>query len=108
MRKFLALGLALAILLITLLPVPVSAQPTDCCQYSIDTCCREMCCAEVTYWFKVSYFERVWLPEIQMWSHTWVSQYIEAHDSKVAAELLGLEAGYNCFVVRAISYHGEP
>lgn len=106
MKKLIIMGTLLAVLILSLLPTAVGAWDFSqgCCQYT--DCCRELCCANITYWYKVSYFERIWNTDINMWSHKWVFQYIKAHNSKAAAKLLGLEAGYNCFVVRAIGYHG--
>lgn len=95
MKKLLMVLVALAMLMAVLLPTVVQAQ--DCSQYPKGSCCREMCCANTTYWFKVGHFDA---------THNWVIEFVKAKNSKVAAEMLGFRAGYNCFVTRAISYHG--
>ena len=103
MKKILV-ALTLALLLAVLLPTTIQAASPDC--YSC-------CCEGISYWFKVSYFEKVWNEDIGMWSHQWVTEYVEvfAENPKVAlsdraAKTLGLKAGYNCFVTRAIGYQG--
>jgi len=49
------------------------------------------------YWYRVSYFDE---------SHNWVVEYVEALNRDEAALSLGLEAGKDCFVGRAVGYTG--
>jgi len=102
MRKLLFIGVLLAVLVMT--PITVSAD--DCCDYEAGCCCWERCCAERTAWYMVSYSERVssgyFFQGVEMTTSVWTHQLVEAHDYAEAADLLGLRAGYNCFVSRVI------
>lgn len=105
MKRILLIGVMLAVLVLT---IPVGVAATDCCE--CEGCCKELCCAEQTYWFKISYFERVatgyFFHGIEMTSGNWTYQYVEAPDRNEAAEMLGFEAGYGCVISRAIGYKG--
>lgn len=103
MKKLIVIGIILGMLAV-MLPSVVGA---DCCDYYSVPCCWRKCCAEVTYTYKVSYFEKVdsgfrtnW--GTIMWTGVWTSVEVEARNSKEAAEGLGLRAGYNCFVSRVV------
>ena len=104
MKKLLIMGALVVVMIGTTLPMVAE----DCCEY--EGACREVCCAEQTYWFEVSYFERVptgyFFHGVEMTSGVWTHKYVEAHDRNEAAEMLGKEAGYGCFVSRAIGYEG--
>lgn len=104
MKRILLIGAMLAVL--TLVPMTVAAE--GCCD--CEGCCRELCCADQTYWFKVSYFERVptgyFNRGVEMTTGVWEHEYVEAHDRDEAAELLGFEAGHGCIISRAIGYEG--
>ena len=103
--KLLGIVIALALLMV---PAITFAQVENCCEYECNSCCWEQCCAEQTNMYRVSYFEKVdsgfktpW--GATMWAHEWVTVEVEAHNSEEAAEMLGLRAGYNCFVGKAYS-----
>ena len=113
MKKLIMFGVVLAGLMMTMLPLGVLG---DCGECHTDTecpvgCCLVAYCAEVTNWYRVSYSEAVYLEfeewGIGYWSSQWVSMYVFAHDRESAAELLGLDAGRNCFVGRVIGYQVE-
>ena len=131
LRQALIIGTLLAIMLMSLMFSAVSAEtavvpaPTpafacaaepevsnvsevDCCQYGIDNCCWAICCAEQTNWYRVSFFEPVYVYnaewDIGYWSSEWVTVMIEAHNGDEAAEILGFRAGYDCMVGCAIGY----
>ena len=97
-------GILLAVLIMALVPITAGAWDLgpDCCRYPADSCCRDLCCAEIVNSYKVSYLARVYIPEINMYAGIWTMVYLEAHNSKEAGELLGLDPGYNCFVSRII------
>ena len=103
MKRLLLIGALLAVLVLTLIPVTIAAD--SCCDYEVGSCCWKQCCAEQTYWYEVSHFERVptglFSRGVEMTSGVWVSKYVEAHDHNEAAELLGMEASYGCIVRRA-------
>ena len=70
----------------------------DCCAYSTNSCCWDICCALQTNWYKVSYFDD---------GGNWISNYVEMpvqEGAEAAAEYFGLTAGYDCFVGCAIGY----
>ena len=107
--KKLLLATLLAILVMATMPVVAGAR--DCCEYEVGCCCWRDCCAEQTFWYKVSYFERVesgfYTPwGTPMYKGVWTFEYVEAHDSEASAEALGMRAGYDCFVSRALGYVG--
>ena len=90
---------------VSLTPLTVGAQcPTEwesCCEYPADSCCRDMCCAEITQWYRVSYFERVEVGTFQgkpCYAGVWTTVEVEAHDRDEAAEMLGLRRGFDCLV----------
>lgn len=108
MKKLLIVGAVLAIGCLSLMPMVATAE--GCCDYEVGSPCWERCCAEQTYWFKVSYFERVstgyFFHGIEMTRGEWTSKFVEAHDRDEAAEMLGFEAGHGCVISRAIGYGG--
>ena len=102
--KKLLIGLAVVIVL-TLIPMTVTAYPEweDCCQY--EGCCRALCCAEQTFDFKVRYFEKVesgfFFAGRPMYKGVWTTIIVEdMHDRDEVAESLGLRAGYNCWITK--------
>lgn len=107
MKKVL-IGLLVALVFTLVLPTAIQAD-TPCCDYEVGSCCWRMCCAKQVYWYSVSYFEKVesgfytnW--GTPMYTGVWTVKYVEAHNSREAAELLGLRAGYSCFVARVLDY----
>ena len=107
MKRLVMIGAMLAVLTLAL-PVTVAAE--SCCDYEVGCCCWEACCAERVVWYEVSFYERVstglFFRGVEMTSGVWTHKYVEAHDRNEAAEMLGKEAGYGCFVSRAIGYEG--
>ena len=108
MKRLLLIGALLAVLVMSFLPVLVTAE--GCCDYEVGSCCWEQCCANQTYWFRVSYFERVstsyFNRGVEMTTGVWTHQYVEAHDREAAAAQLGFIPGYGCIINRAIGYGG--
>ena len=88
---------------VTLFPSAVGAQcPSEwenCCEYT--GCCRDMCCAQITRNYTVSYFEQVAVGTFQgkpCFAGIWKTVEVEAHNRNEAAELLGLRSSFDCFV----------
>ena len=101
MKKILIGIVALAMLMAMLIPSAVAAQE-NCCEYKVGDCCWKMCCAEQTRVYRVGYFEKVptgiFWHGVEMVAGKWVTTEVEAHNGDEAAEILGLRAGYDCFV----------
>ena len=108
MKKLLVILAVVGVLVASLIPSVVGAW-YSCCEYECGSCCWELCCENFTQWYRVSYFEKVesgfYTPwGTPMYKGVWTVKYVEAHDSEEAAQLLGLRAGYNCFVGCAVGY----
>jgi hypothetical protein len=95
MKKLLGILIAIALLLV---PAVVAAE--SCCD--VCPCDLEACCEAQTNWYAVSYFQKVptgiFWHGVEMVSSVWTTEMVEAHNRFEAAELLGLRAGYDCFV----------
>ena len=102
--RIVAFALMIVLLAVFIIPGAVAA---DCCQYEIGSCCWRLCCAEVTYTYRVSYHERVESGYYTNWGtpmyHSVLRhEYVEAHNSREAAAMLGKRAGYSAFVSRVL------
>lgn len=106
MKRLILIGVIVAVLI----GFPMTVAADDCCDYPVGSCCWRRCCEEVTYWWKVSYFEDVWLwfPEwgIGYWAHEWVSEYVEARDRNAAARQLGFKSVRGCSISH-VGYRGQ-
>ena len=102
MRKVLMALVALGLLMACLIPTVVAAE--NCCDYTVGDCCWEACCANQTNQYRVSYLEKVptgiYFQGVECVAGVWTTEIVEAHDAEEAAEMLGLRAGYDCFVGR--------
>ena len=107
MKKLLVILVVVAVLVASLIP-SVAGAWYRCCEYECESCCWELCCENFTQWYRVSYKQPVfkWFDEwgFGLWTTEYVTKHVEAHDSEEAAQLLGLRAGYNCFVGCAVGY----
>jgi len=105
MKKIIKGLIALGCVIGLLIPSVVAASPNeDCCQYPVDCCCRDACCANQTFDYKIRYFEKVEVGMFQgkpCYAGVWTTVIVEdVHDEDEAAESLGLRAGYSCWVTR--------
>ena len=89
--------IGLLVVVALLIPSAVVAQcemPCSCIEY----------CADLTFDYKVRYFEKVESGYFTPWgtpmySSVWTTVIVEdVHDKEEAAESLGLRAGYDCWV----------
>ena len=99
MKKIIAVGVVLGLLVAGLFTAQATAY--SCCDCGTG-CCWQMCCEHQTQTYKVSYFERVktgsFFQGVETVRGVWTSKTVVAHNSTEAANMLGLRAGYNCFV----------
>lgn len=102
MKKLIAGLVALGLLVASLIPTGVSAQ--SCCDYEVGDCCWRTCCAEQVNDYRVSYLKKVptgiMFQGVEMVAGVWTTEVVTAHNADEAAEMLGLRAGYDCFVGR--------
>ena len=78
-KKLVAIGLSLALLLVSIPAIVNAAIDCKACCYLFDT----------HNWYKVSYFDE---------SDNWVTRNVSAWNRDLAAESLDKKAGYDCFV----------
>ena len=109
MRKLCTLLVVLAIALAMLVPTALTgATSEDCCDFPVGSCCWQACCDAQTFWFEVSYLDKVptgyFWHGVEMVAGVWTTEYVEAHDADEAAETIGLRAGYDCWVTKAPGY----
>ena len=109
MRKVMTILAGVAVVIAMLVPTAAGAWG-DCSEY--EGCCRQMCCDEVVYQYRVSYFERVgtgiFFRGVEMTTGVWTTEIVEVRagdartagmsPSEFAADQLGRKAGYDCFV----------
>ena len=102
MKRILFIGVLVGVLAL-MVPTVVAA---DCCDYEVESCCWRQCCAEITRWYRVSYFERVptgyFYHGVEMTRGVWTYQYVEARNRVAAVD--GFDR--SCFVSTVINYKG--